>query len=234
MRRILTAAALAAAASITAPASASTTIDFEDVAGGHCGWSGTSVTSRGFTFGGNPVDPHLFVCNAGVVAQNTTQGLINANQTSILTFAPKAGGTFSLNSFFAGSRTKDWNTSVESTAYGTATGLDIVGQLLGGGTVSAKVAFDGLSFEQFFLPSSFTNLTGVTLTALGAPRRSGPEFLIDDIVVNGTFNEAVGNGRFNAAVPEPSTWAMMIVGFGLLGGAMRTARRRRNIAVSYA
>jgi PEP-CTERM motif len=34
-----------------------------------------------------------------------------------------------------------------------------------------------------------------------------------------------------APVPEPATWAMMIAGFGLVGGAMR---RRKAITVSYA
>jgi hypothetical protein len=29
-----------------------------------------------------------------------------------------------------------------------------------------------------------------------------------------------------AAVPEPATWAMMLVGFGLVGGAIRSSRRR--------
>ena len=33
-----------------------------------------------------------------------------------------------------------------------------------------------------------------------------------------------------AAVPEPSTWAMMLVGFGALGCAMR--RRRRLLAAA--
>lgn len=28
-------------------------------------------------------------------------------------------------------------------------------------------------------------------------------------------------------VPEPGTWAMLIIGFGAIGGAMRTARKRR-------
>ena len=37
-----------------------------------------------------------------------------------------------------------------------------------------------------------------------------------------------------AAVPEPATWAMMIVGFGLVGGAMRSAKQRRKLAVSFA
>jgi hypothetical protein len=28
------------------------------------------------------------------------------------------------------------------------------------------------------------------------------------------------------AVPEPTTWAMMLIGFGFVGGTMRAARRR--------
>jgi len=35
------------------------------------------------------------------------------------------------------------------------------------------------------------------------------------------------------AVPEPATWAMMILGLGLVGGALR-ARRRQEAAVTYA
>jgi hypothetical protein len=30
-----------------------------------------------------------------------------------------------------------------------------------------------------------------------------------------------------SAVPEPSTWAMMIGGFGIVGGALRSARRKQ-------
>jgi hypothetical protein len=36
---------------------------------------------------------------------------------------------------------------------------------------------------------------------------------------------------YDAAVPEPATWAMLIAGFGFVGAA---ARRRRNVAVTYA
>jgi hypothetical protein len=36
------------------------------------------------------------------------------------------------------------------------------------------------------------------------------------------------------AVPEPSTWAMMLLGFGFVGGAMRSASRRKKVTVSYA
>jgi hypothetical protein len=42
---------------------------------------------------------------------------------------------------------------------------------------------------------------------------------------SGTVNYTV------SPVPEPATWAMMIGGFGLVGGAMR--RRTRNVAVAF-
>jgi hypothetical protein len=43
---------------------------------------------------------------------------------------------------------------------------------------------------------------------------SGPTYL-DDFLIN-----------TGAAVPEPSTWAMMLLGFGAIGFAMRRSRRR--------
>ncbi len=43
------------------------------------------------------------------------------------------------------------------------------------------------------------------------------------------FNQGLVTG-FNdslaAAVPEPATWAMMIIGFGAVGSMVRTSRRR--------
>ena len=37
---------------------------------------------------------------------------------------------------------------------------------------------------------------------------------------------------FTGAVPEPASWAMMVGGFGLIGGTMR--RRRRKLTVAFA
>lgn len=37
----------------------------------------------------------------------------------------------------------------------------------------------------------------------------------------------------NAAVPEPATWAMLVLGFGVMGGAMRS-RRKPQVALTYA
>ena len=34
-------------------------------------------------------------------------------------------------------------------------------------------------------------------------------------------------GKLIGSVPEPATWAMMLVGFGLMGLLLRVARRRK-------
>ena len=49
---------------------------------------------------------------------------------------------------------------------------------------------------------------------------------IDSLAVYGTVAR-------NGAVPEPSTWAMMILGFGAIGGMMR-GKRRETVRVRYA
>ncbi len=40
-------------------------------------------------------------------------------------------------------------------------------------------------------------------------------------------------GLSQGAVPEPATWALMLLGFGLVGGAMRS-KKRQKVTVSYA
>jgi PEP-CTERM motif len=191
-----------------------TVIDFGDVASGNCASSGLSVQSRGFNFTGNPQDGNLYVCNAGVIQNNTTPALINANSRSILTMSEASGAVFSLESFFAGGRTEDFNPAGEVTFYSVATSIDIVGNLLGGGSVFASVVLDSIAsydFTQFTLPNTFVNLLSVTFTAQG--RGDTPEFLIDDIVVNS-----------DRVVPEPGTLAL--IAGGLLGAG--AARRRRS------
>ena len=58
---------------------------------------------------------------------------------------------------------------------------------------------------------------------------------------NVTLSTTSGSTTFNfetadvaAAVPEPSTWALMFVGFGAVGGAMRKKRRKTQPALALA
>jgi len=49
-----------------------------------------------------------------------------------------------------------------------------------------------------------------------------------------SYTIANGNLDIGAAVPEPATWALLLLGFGFVGGAMRSVRRRQTFSVSYA
>jgi hypothetical protein len=64
---------------------------------------------------------------------------------------------------------------------------------------------------------------------------SAPEFVLGTYnLLNNANNGAPVQLVISAAtapVPEPATWAMMISGFGLVGGALR---RRTNVRVAYA
>ncbi|MBO9711270.1 MAG: PEPxxWA-CTERM sorting domain-containing protein [Sphingomonas sp.] len=40
------------------------------------------------------------------------------------------------------------------------------------------------------------------------------------------------NQYLAASVPEPQTWAMMILGFGMVGGVLRTRRREGKLATA--
>lgn len=99
-----------------------------------------------------------------------------------------------------------------------------------------------VSFGQIFFAPININATGFGFGNFGGPdlfngSRTNPMFKL------GTFNliqantgAGTGGGVLRisqaaAAVPEPGTWAMMILGFGLVGGTMR---RRTKVRVSYA
>lgn len=116
----------------------------------------------------------------------------------------------------------------------------------------SSMAFDlgpNLAFDGFFLAGrdnaglvSFDLYKAGNLVASSASvlATSIPTFLasnyagaVDEVRINAvngywigddfTFSDAV------AAVPEPATWAMLILGFGMAGGAMRYRRRSTRV-----
>lgn len=212
--KLLMAAAVAAVGMIGAPmAAGAATLDFSDQSSGACAYKGSTMASQGFNFtdasGGG-----LFLCNGGVIQNNTTPALIAANTLSVLDLTAAGNGAFSLQSFFAGGRTQDFNPALAGDA--TATGIQVVGTT-DSGTVSQSFNFSALQFSQFTLNSNFTGLTSVRFTALGD---GSPEFLINNISVNASAS---------GAVPEPATWAFMLIGFS---GAGVMIRRRRAVPVA--
>ena len=69
-----------------------------------------------------------------------------------------------------------------------------------------------------FIADSGEVITGLRFTSTGIA------FELDDVA--GT---ALGGGNANAAVPEPAAWALLVVGFGLVGAA---ARRRGAVSLA--
>jgi PEP-CTERM motif len=57
--------------------------------------------------------------------------------------------------------------------------------------------------------------------------KSATDAMIGGIRLNSTQNSFEIDNVALGAVPEPATWAMMILGFGAIGGAMRARRRTR-------
>lgn len=51
---------------------------------------------------------------------------------------------------------------------------------------------------------------------------------------SGSFSEFVVVRGVMAGVPEPATWAILVLGFGAIGGALRHARPRRSVSLRYA
>lgn len=76
---------------------------------------------------------------------------------------------------------------------------------------------------QLFGPQLFSGTTA-------SPQFLTGTFLLSDIPPNGAALQPNYRVTVTNAVPEPATWAMMIAGFGLVGGAMR----RGAVAVRFA
>ena len=89
---------------------------------------------------------------------------------------------------------------------------------------SGQSAFSVFSYY----PYTFTATGSSTLLQFTYNNQPG-YFDLDNVSVNGTPGVSVGG-----AVPEPATWALMLVGFGMVGAGMRQRKlvRRANVAIA--
>ena len=84
--------------------------------------------------------------------------------------------------------------------------------------------FDGTSFTAYDLSTLIVNSAGWDFST-GAAQAINDN---GDIVGFATSADGFQHGYLLTAVPEPASWAMMIGGFGMIGGALR----RRRVAVA--
>ena len=218
-------AALAAALALSATAAhASRTLDFENGGqdanvshfyNGGTDSSGASGPDYGVTvvngrFNNDPTSLNYTDQPSGIGVLGAT------DQYTIFNLISGFGGEFSFNYLSSTSAFAS-----DGVVVGVYDGLDGMGNLLASITLSAHEcayneteatscdwAFETLKFSGLAKSAHFT-LNAATL-------------VLDDV----SFGDVS-----SSAVPEPTSWAMMIIGFGLAGGALR---RRRDLACATA
>ena len=106
--------------------------------------------------------------------------------------------------------------------------FSLAGNPDGGSATKVAVASDGGSQSSvFFFPQAGNTKQNMgwtnqlfTFTAIATTAN-----LTFSATKNDAYGPALDNVSISGPVPEPGTWALFIGGFGLVGGAMRRARR---------
>lgn len=218
------------------------------------GTNGTRIVSqlaasqlyRGFsTFSENPVsgvasgNPLLFGTQTGftpAVVGALGGGLSSLSVRITLFDGDSASGNFDFNdNTFLVNGTSLGNWSSVPTYQTSADGLTLLSSGSGFGNNILSTGFfsttNAGALSSIFSSLSSSNALAFTLNDVDP----GDNFFDFTQGVNGSLIN-VGQGPVvtppTGAVPEPSTWLMMIAGFGMLGGAMR--RRKHAVRVAYA
>lgn len=108
---------------------------------------------------------------------------------------------------------------------GSGLGLSFTLGLLGGGTEMLTQELANSCTSCFF---GFTSTNPFVSVSLNSGNQGGvaETYNLNDL----QFAAAAPVG----AVPEPSTWALMLLGFGFIGAAVRSSKRRQKGTASYA
>ena len=191
---------LLALALVSAPAAAAQTVDFE---ASPLGLNPNPLTIGGATFTTTGGFNRLATFNSTTLCASTSS-------------SNSANCSLPLEVLFAG------NASTISFNF-VANNTISIGSDIGDVSIFSGVAFLGIVDVLVLDGSAFTN-DAVSLTGFSNVTR---------IVITSTDFGGVLYDDFtftlNAAVPEPSTWAMMLIGFGGIGYSVR--RRRQKIAI---
>ena len=153
--------------------------------------------------------------NVGGGISSSEQALIDGFATEINAFVGSGGGLFSMAQGYG------WLTSlIPGLAAINSSGSSI------SLTAAGSAAFPGLTNADLSSGPHHKYFENVGILPILGTRTSGGQAIILGGAGGSIIDPTPG------AVPESSTWMMMIVGFGAIGGAMRY--RRRKINVTYA
>lgn len=172
-------------------------------------------------------------------------GTLDGNAVSLFTYCVDifqtihsgTYGVYSLNVFLGGNTTKAnyiaaliGNVGADGSAAHDAAVQLALWELLYEGT-STSPSFSSGIFKASDISSSI--LTTAKTYAQNARTIWSPVSNIDiQVAKSGSYQDQLFWTVRPPAVPEPASWAMMITGFGAVGGAMRHRRRRMTVSLA--
>jgi hypothetical protein len=220
--RIITLVAASALALLASPANAAANITFTTGVGALPSTIGSPNFSQ--TFGSGAVNGTSFIAGAG----ETVTGTVNLYSSDV---SGQAIGPVNKTDNFL----SILNGSYEITF---SSGMRAVTFLIGGLDSYNSVVLN-------FVGGGSQILNGreiIGLSNVGAPTNSGESGLVRydfapagpavSSIVFGSTQAAFEIDDVVAAVPEPATWLMMILGFGLVGAGLRRRRGVSNLATA--
>ena len=207
---------LATCSLLLAGAASAQTASFDDIPNTSNAIQTGTITSGGLSFTGEHY--HIIDSADARVVRNGSTSYLAAEAASNLgrpvTFGLTGGGLFSLSSVDVAEL---W---LPNEPLSDFRNVIFTGTQNGGGILTLTFTLDGLRDGaggivdlETVLFTNWKNLQSVTVTGRNAAGGFG-DFAIDDVV-------------FGAAVPEPSVWALLILGFGITGAALRRRRPAR-------
>lgn len=227
MRKLRFAAVAAAALSVSGPASAATVLNFAAACGGICAYNGTVSQSFGDIANVLDVSYRSVVSNGSTATAGTvsTWGVGYGDLASAIWGVQGGAVEIAFNLLAPNKRL-----TLNSVTYAAYTGTTVQTQL---------AIYSAGQMGNFYLPLRPSG----ALTASSQGRGTWtPNFSLDNgfILHFGAdgFNAGIGEITFTisdigtiSAVPEPATWLSMILGFGLVGAAVRRRTARSAPAI---
>lgn len=241
--RMIAAASLAAAA---LPSAASASVTITGIAGDPGFLTGRVIFTPG-GIGGNPyrTSQDLYVGRlqlAGV--DNATMAAVTFDSYCIDIFNYIHSGTFDIQAFALSDSTKE--DQIKRLLSGTAGYIDAASGSAAKKNVSAAIQMAVWEIVNESGTGAYSLSTGLfqmgTTGSVNPSARTLAQGYLDNL---SSFSATGSHGYrmltaisptnnqrqvFLVAVPEPSTWALLIAGFGVVGGAMR--RRRETFAIA--
>jgi hypothetical protein len=205
---ILAASAVLAIAGATAAQATVLTFDDIDLGGG--GYGSMPANYAGYSWS------NFAVINGPVYGPSGyANGVVSPNQVACACAGDFSGQT--VDTLTKGGASFDLNSGYFTSAWNDGARLQVLGY--SGGSVIYGLGADLFTSGPSFINFGWTGVDKVEFSISGGTPSGlpggGDYFAIDNLSVD--------------AVPEPASWAMMIVGFGLAGTAMR---RRRTVVTA--